>query len=82
MPNVKSTISSHNHRVLKKSNVATTGITSNCRDKKQCPLQGKCLTKSVVYKAEITTKDTDENKNYVGVTAGQFKDRYNNHRNP
>ena len=80
IPNVKSTISSQNHRVLKRNNVATTGITCNCRDKNQCTLEGICLTKSVVYKAEITTKDTYETKNYIGVTAGQFKDRYNNHR--
>ena len=80
MPNVKSTISSHNNRVLKKNNVATTNITCNCRDKIHCPLEGKCLTKSVVYKAEITIKDTHQTMNYIGVTAGHFKDRYNNHR--
>ena len=41
---------------------------------------GKCLTKGVVYKAEITSKDSYQTKNYIGVTAGQFKGRYNNDR--
>ena len=65
MPNVKSNISSHNHRVLKKAKASTNVKLCNCRDKNECPLDGKCLTPSVVYKAAITTKDTaHETKNY------------------
>ena len=42
---------------------------------------GKCLTPSVVYKAAISTKDiAHQTKNYIGVTAGPFKERFNNHR--
>ena len=74
MPNVKSNISSHNHRVLKKANASTNAKLCNCRDKNECPLGGKCLTSSVVYQAAITTKDTaHQTKNYIGVTAGPFK---------
>ena len=80
VPNVKSDISSHNHRVLKKINVVPSGISCNCRNKTQYPLEGKCLTTSVVYKAAITNKDTQQTMNYIGVTAGPFKDGYNNHR--
>ena len=44
-------------------------------------LGGKCLTSSVVYQACITTKDTaHQTKNYIGVTAGPFKERFNNHK--
>ena len=28
----------------------------------------------------LPSKDTAETKNYIGVTAGPFKDRYNNHK--
>ena len=81
MPNIKSNISSHNHRVLKKAKASTNVKLCNCRDKNECPLGGKCLTPSVVYKAAITTKDTaHQTKNYIGVTAGPFKERFNNHR--
>ena len=53
----------------------------NFRDKNECPLGGKCLTPSVVYKAATTTKDTaHQTKNYIGVTAGPLKKRFNNHR--
>ena len=39
-----------------------------------------CLTARVVYKAEITPTDTQESKVYIGITAGPFKERYNNHK--
>ena len=81
MPNVKSNISSHSHRVLKKANASTNAKLCNCRDKNECPLGGKCLTLSVVYQAAITTKDTaHQTKNYIGVTAGPFIERFNNHK--
>ena len=80
MPNVKSNISSHNHCVLKKAKAFTNAKLCNCHDKNECPLRGKCLTPSIVYKAAITTKDTaHQTKNYIGVTAGPFKERFNNH---
>ena len=81
MPNVKSNISSHNHRVLKKAKASTNVKLCNCRDKNECPLGGKCLTPSVAYKAAITTKNiAHQTKNYIGVTGGPFKERFNNHR--
>ena len=54
--------------------------TCNCHAESKCPLDGKCLTTSIVYKAEITPTDTQETKEYIGITAGPFKDRYNNHK--
>ena len=68
-------ISSHDHYVLKKAK-ATTNERMHCRDKNQCPLDSKCLTTTIAYQAAITTKDTaHQTKNYIGVTAGPFKDR-------
>ena len=73
----------YNHLVLKKAKASTNVKLCNCRDKNECPLGGKCLTPSVVYKASITTKDTaHQTKNYIGVAAGPFKERFNNHRSP
>lgn len=80
MPNVKSVISNHNRRILKSSKTSPDLITCNCRVKNACPLLGKCLTKSLVYNAEITATDTHESMNYIGVTAGTFKERFNNHK--
>ena len=50
------------------------------RPRGTCPLDGNCLTKSIVYKAEITTTDVGETKEYIGMTAGTFKARYANHK--
>ena len=51
----------------------------NCRQRENCPTEGKCLTKSVVYKAEVTTTDDNAKQTYIGVTANDFKTRYRNH---
>ena len=44
-----------------------------------CPLDGKCLTESLVYKATVSSVEGD--KTYIGQAASTFKLRYNNHKN-
>ena len=44
----------------------------------KCPAEGKCLTKSVVYQAEVTA-DNNKPVKYIGVTADDFKTRFRNH---
>ena len=84
LENVKSVISKHNKRVLNNMNgtKAKSGIqrNCNCRSHEECPLQGSCLTKSIVYKAEVMLKESQEVKQYIGMTANTFKERYNNHK--
>ena len=52
----------------------------NCQKPANCPLAKKCLTESIVYKAEVTTStaNNQEKKIYIGITAGDFKTRYRN----
>ena len=80
MLNAKSNISNHNRRVLNNKMTSINEKTCNCRAESKCSLDGKCLTTSIVYKAEITPTDTQETKEYIGITAGPFKERYNNHK--
>ena len=47
--------------------------------KSACPLQGKCLTKSIVYQATVKNIDKNTEETYVGLTEGTFKTRYLNH---
>ncbi len=75
MKNVGAIIRSHNSRVSSK--VVTATADCNCRRKAHCPLNGKCLSKSVVYKATVTSGDNS--KSYIGLSGGTFKERYNNH---
>ena len=50
----------------------------NCRKSSNCPLNGECLSSSLVYKATVTHEK--EKKCYVGLVEGDFKRRYNNHK--
>ena len=43
-------------------------------------MQGKCLTPSVIYRAEVKTADEDNSKLYIGLTELPFKSRYYVHQ--
>ena len=76
MENIKSTISNHNHELL--SNDLPASAQCNCKHEKECPLDGKCLVKNIVYKAEIASQNGTV-KTYIGMTSNSFKERYRNH---
>jgi hypothetical protein len=88
MENVKSAASRHNHRILSKRTKATnTSDTTartvpdkkcNCRNANECPLGKRCLESSLVYQAEVITRDNGEIKRYIEITANSFKERYRN----
>ena len=80
MPNVKSTISQHNNRVLRQTTNTVETRKCNCRVPAQCPLQGSCLEKSIVYQADVECPDDGEVKHYIGMTSNTFKERYANHK--
>ena len=48
----------------------------NCRVKDNCPLDGKCLHKCIVYQPNVITNN--ECKEYFGTAEGEFKLHYNN----
>ena len=75
-------ISRHNKTILKnqdRQNKTNETRDCNCRQNRQCPIEGKCLQTNVVYKADITTTDNNDTKTYIGVTSNDFKTRYRNH---
>ena len=81
--NMEQVISSHNKKLLIKTAEASeceeTTKKCNCRDKRLCPLDGKCLTKGVIYQAKITRND-NKTETYIGLTENSFKTRYNEHK--
>ena len=80
MPNLDSKIKSHNKVLLENDDTKkadTTVKLCNCRDRTKCPLDGKCLTKEVVYRATVVS--AQEKATYVGITGDEFKTRYRNH---
>ena len=68
-------------RETKSAQESTKDKQCNCRNVNECPLNQVCLTKDLVYKAEVITKDSNERKTYIGMTATTFKDRYRITRN-
>ena len=79
MRNMKSIITTHNTKVLAPAPPpATIKKTCNCRVGRPCPLNGKCLTACIVYKATVSAP-TQPTMVYYGLTENTFKIRYNNH---
>lgn len=87
--NIEKIISSHNRKILNKVNEEKRNNntqekndrnkTCNCRRTTDCPMKGKCLTNSVVYKATVKTNNNEE-KSYIGSTEKTFKERYYAHK--
>ena len=75
MPNMSSMIKQHNLKVFSSSS-STQKRSCNCRNPTTCPLDGKCLTENIVYKAVVSTEI--ESHTYYG-SSEDFKLRYNNH---
>ena len=77
-------ISSHRKKVTNSDN-ETNCKTCNCKNKSKCPLDNKCLTNKIVYKAEVKTNDGIyelSTKIYFGISKTECKSRFNNHTMP
>ena len=81
MPSVAAKIASHNKKLLNREKVkeAETTKTCNCRKSNDCPLDGSCLSESVVYKATVQDEQGGI-ETYIGLTEGSFKDRFTSHK--
>jgi hypothetical protein len=91
MPNIKNVVENHNKKIIgeekkKEEKIIDSNNTDytntdvkmcNCRQENNCPLDGKCLSKNVVYQA--TVKSENNSETYVGIAETTFKTRYNNH---
>ena len=82
MPNIKAEIHKHNKKTLEKSQQKHPDTQlCNCTNKKQRPLNGQCLTESIVYQANIMANIIGyKEKVYLGVSEATFKVRYSNHK--
>ena len=75
MDNMKKIINSHNKKVLSETTNVTNTILCNCRVKPECPLQGKCLSKNIVYRADVSNLSDVSTKTYLGLCAKNFQDK-------
>ena len=81
MENMASIIKRHNRKIIG-NNYKNTEEGCNCRDKNKFPLENKCLSTGLVYKACVSADENIEVKNYIGLTEGTFKQRFNGHQLP
>ena len=79
--NMRALIESHNSKVLSKGET-TLERTCNCQKSRKhlCPLQGKCLTEGLIYRAEVKDEKNSEPMVYIGQTIRPFKERFNEHK--
>ena len=74
-----SIISTHNSKILTPTTAPLANSKlCNCRTPSNCPLNGLCLTESIVYKATVSAA-TKPKMVYYGLTENRFKERYNDH---
>ena len=79
--NIGQILQKHNKKLLstkKPTGPQQSDNLCNCRVKANCPVDNKCLTESVIYKATLSST-TGEKCEYVGLTDCAFKTRYNLH---
>ena len=77
MQNMGCIISNHNKRLSSNQEPDATPP-CNCR-KYICPLDGKCRSSAIIYKAKVETADARTSKEYIGMTETDFKTRFYNH---
>ena len=80
MPNIGSKINGDNKKILQPKPTGPQKL-CNCLVKEDCPLNGLCLTSSILYQATIKCSDSKyKQKNYKGIYETTFKKRYANHK--
>ena len=79
IPNLKTLINSHNQNILG-DQPQSTPKTWNCLRKEDCPMNGLCLTKTLLYYATITCDKENYTKLYKGICETTLKKRYANHK--
>jgi hypothetical protein len=81
LPNMKAKMAAHNKGILRKEAESTTEARSECNCRgTTCPMDGKCLTNNIVYKAIVSVPmDHKEDRVYIGSTSQTFKKRFYKH---
>ena len=75
---MKKHVSKHNAKVLRNPKDDKDTRSCNCRAGRECPLDGQCLQKNIVYRADVECNNVV--KTYYGLTEQTFKARWNNHQ--
>ena len=80
MRNVASIISGHNKRILRSDSADPVARKCSCRKPDDCPLNGHCLERSIIYSGDVSDGTGNPARPYIGLTSVPFKDRLGVHR--
>ena len=82
MPNMSNAIARHNMKSMQDNQQMDAQQPGcNCRGGiGVCPVQGKCKTDCVIYRATVTDTLSGNTETYTGVTGNTFKKRFNGHQ--
>ena len=81
MPKIRPKINGHNKKRLQPMPTEPQKL-SSCLVKEDCPLNGICLTSSILYQATIKYSNSRyKQKRYKGICEMTFKRCYGNHKN-
>lgn len=80
MPNMKSMIDASNKKLTSQESTIKITKTCNCRQPSNCPLQGNCLDRNIIYQATVHSNATQPPETYIGLCSTEFKSRYTNHK--
>ena len=67
-----SVIASHNRRIIQPT---SNNLGCNCRDRVEFPLDNKCLTENIVYKAVVPAPSKPDKKKF-GIEDTSFRDHF------
>ena len=76
-PNIGTIISAKNSKLLQQPREEKRMC--NCRQKPECPVGGKCLDSSIIYRATVNEENRKTNT-YTGLTCNDFKTRWGAHK--
>ena len=79
-PNIRSKINGHNKKILQSKPTEPQKL-CNCLVKEDWPMNGLCLTSSILYQATIKWSNSEyKQKKYKEICETTFKKRYANHK--
>ena len=80
MPNMETSISRHNSKVLSEEMQAPQPHRCKCDGGPVCcPVEGKCHQTGVVYRASVKERTSGKIETYTGLTGRRFIDRWKEH---
>ena len=78
MPNLGAIIEGNNKKKMQIEESKSVGKQCSFPRSTKCPLQGKCLSRDIIYQATVKCEDNEEI--YVGLTVTDFRSRLANHK--